>query len=499
VKANNVKLRGALKNSSLCKRIIAPVGQMGDVIGEHIPPPYRVTNTEDYKIKIVNSPACPSANHKSVPCYLLTQKDSGSIAEKDCPVNKSKKTQKPIKAEQICSGRDNNPTNAEVHAFPILNDKGNVTEVIGTALARIDAEQQIESLARFPAENPSPVFRIAKDKIVLYANQAGQELLKQYNCGLGAQAPEDWEKCISTSLVSNTTQTCDLKCQQRVFSFTTTAVTESGYINMYALDVTEQRNAEQKILKLNEELEQRVAERTSKLTKTNKQLLWEIVRRKRLEREILDISEREQKRIGQELHDSVGQQFTGIAFMAKVLQQKLEKKSIPEATEAGQIVKLVNEATEQARGLAKGLFPVDLTGGTLTAALQELAESIHRLFGVECRFESKNQLKISSSTMAVQLYRIAQEAVANAIKHGRANNICIGLENGRAESVLSIESDGLDFPNKLPEKGLGLHIMNHRADIIGASLQVGKADHGGTIVKCIFPNKSGRIDTGKKP
>ncbi|HUV42210.1 MAG TPA: MEDS domain-containing protein [Sedimentisphaerales bacterium] len=370
---------------------------------------------------------------------------------------------------------------------------------LAVALARIDAEQQIESLARFPAENPWPVFRVTKDGTILYANQAGQNLLQDYGCSAGRHVPENWTKSIGAALVSNTTQTCDLKCQQRVFSFTTTAITESGYINIYAHDVTEQRNAEQKILKLNEELEQRVAERTSKLTKTNKQFLWEIVRRKRLEREILDISEREQKRIGQELHDSVGQQFTGIAFMAKVLQQKLEKKSIPEAAEAAQIVKLVNDATEQARGLARGLFPVDLTGGTLTAALQELAESIHRLFGVDCSFKSRNRLEISSSTMAVHLYRITQEAVANAVKHGRANSVCIRLENGREESVLTIENDGLDFPNKLQEKGLGLHIMNHRADIIGASLQVGKADHGGTIVKCVFPNKSGRIAPGEKP
>jgi len=123
----------------------------------------------------------------------------------------------------------------------------------------------------------------------------------------------------------------------------------------------------------------------------------------------------------------------------------------------------------------------------------------HRLFGVDCRFKSKNRLKISSSTMAVHLYRIAQEAVANAIKHGKANSVCIRLENGHEKSVLSIENDGLDFPNKLQEKGLGLHIMNHRADIIGALLQVGKADNGGTIVKCIFPNKSGRIAPGEKP
>jgi len=375
------------------------------------------------------------------------------------------------------------------------NKKNNRGQITVVKADRDKSNNAFHNSRRFPSENPSPVFRIAKDKIVLYANQAGQQLLKQYNCGPGAQAPEDWEKLISTALTSNTTHTLDLKCQQRVFSFTIIPVTESGYLNMYGLDVTEQRNAERKILKLNQELERRVADRTSRLTKTNKQLLWEIVRRKRLEKDLLSVSEREQKRIGQELHDSVGQQFTGIAFMAKVLEQKLVQKSLPQAADAAQIVKLVNEAIEQARALAKGLYPIDLTGGTLTAALQELAGSVHKLFGVDCNFKSENRLKINSSTIAAHLYRIAQEAVANAIKHGKANSICIRLENGREKSVLTVENDGLDFPEKPAEKGLGLHIMNHRADIIGAALQVNKADKGGTVVKCTFPNKSERIDT----
>jgi signal transduction histidine kinase len=219
-------------------------------------------------------------------------------------------------------------------------------------------------------------------------------------------------------------------------------------------------------------------------------LLAEIEERKRLERQILNISEREQRRIGQELHDSLGQQLTGIAFMTKVLERRLTDKSSIEAADVAEIGKLVNQATEQARGLAKGLHPVDLDTGTLLSALEELAATTESLFGVRCLFKRGKPVPADNAASGVHLYRIAQEAVTNAVKHGRAKNIQIELAPKGDTCVLIVTSDGLDFPEDPGDRntGMGLQIMAHRADIIGGSLDIRKGAAGGTVVTCTFPN-----------
>ncbi|MHC4456121.1 MAG: PAS domain-containing sensor histidine kinase, partial [Planctomycetota bacterium] len=256
-------------------------------------------------------------------------------------------------------------------------------------------------------------------------------------------------------------------------------------------DITERKNAEEDLRKYREHLEELVQTRTAELTEANKKLLQEIEGRKRLEKEILDISERERRRIGQELHDSLGQQLTGIAFMTKVLEQNLAKKLPDESDVVAEISQLVNQATDQARDLAKGLHPIDLHTGTLMSALQELAESTEHLFGVHCTFECDKPIPMDDAQVVIHLYRITQEAVTNAIKHGGAKNINIGLTYGKKESVLTVKNDGVDFPKKFEKRGtgMGLQIMDHRVDIIGGSLDIHKAPKGGTIVTCTFPNK----------
>jgi len=254
--------------------------------------------------------------------------------------------------------------------------------------------------------------------------------------------------------------------------------------------IQERDQAEDALQKAHDELEIRVQERTTEITKANKQLMQEIDQRKRLERQILNISEREQRRIGRELHDSLGQQLTGIAFMIKVLEQKLTDKSSDEAVDVAQIAKLVSEATDQVSGLAKGLDPLNLNTGSLISSMQELAASTEELFRVRCIFKCEGTVPVEDTEIAMHLYRIAQEAVTNAIKHGKAKNIWIELICGRVEFVLTIKNNGLDFPKEFEArgKGMGLQIMDHRVDIIGGSFTIRKVKEGGTIVTCRFPN-----------
>ena len=376
-----------------------------------------------------------------------------------------------------------------------LDEEGNCVYGIGFTqdiTERKQAEEQIKSLAKFPSENPYPVLRIGKDGMVLYANAAGSELLGNWGPRVGMQAPEHWQENILRTLKSGQTESLEATCRDRIFSFDIAPVMDSGYANVYGTDITDRKHAEENLRKYRHQLEDLVQTRTVELTETNKKLLLEIEGRKRLEKEILNISERERKRIGQELHDSIGQQFTGIAFLTKVLEQKLTGKLHGEATDATEIKKLVNQAMDQMRSLARGLHPVDLETGSLTSALEELAATTENLFSINCSFKYDKPIQIDDTEVATHLYRITQEAITNAIKHGKTKNIHIELEQKRDKSVIKIENDGLDFPEEFAARntGMGLQIMDHRADIIGASVDIHKAAKGGTIVTCSFSNKT---------
>ncbi len=217
--------------------------------------------------------------------------------------------------------------------------------------------------------------------------------------------------------------------------------------------------------------------------------------RKRLENTILEISEREQRRIAQDLHDGLGQHLTGIAFLAKVQEQKLAEKSLPEAADASKIVRLVNQAIHKARELARGLQPVLSQPHGLMSALQHWAGEVEDVFQIRCRFECEDPVLVPDESIANHLYHIAQEAIHNAVKHGNAKNVFIGLTAGDDEGALTIRDDGCGIPVVLSSQtGMGLRIMNYRTDMIGGTFQISRAGDTGTLVTCIFPmNKAGYL------
>ncbi len=214
----------------------------------------------------------------------------------------------------------------------------------------------------------------------------------------------------------------------------------------------------------------------------------DISERKRLEKTVLDISEREQRRIGQDLHDGLGQHLTGIAFMTKVQEQKLAERRIPEAADAAKIVQLVNDAILKTKELARGLQPVLSDSRGLMSALQLYAAEVQDLFGIACRFQCEPPVLIDDAPMAAHLYHIAQEAVNNAVKHGRAENILIRLFAGEHDGTLRISDDGVGIERPVaPHSGMGLHIMNYRAGMVGGNLEISREQPKGTTVTCRFP------------
>jgi PAS domain S-box-containing protein len=214
----------------------------------------------------------------------------------------------------------------------------------------------------------------------------------------------------------------------------------------------------------------------------------DITERKRLEKAILEISAEEQRRIGQDLHDGLGQHLTGIAFMSKVQEQKLAEKGLDEAVEATRIVSLVNEAIRKTRELAHGLLPVISDSQGLMSALRRWAVEVEDLFQISCCLRMEEPVLIHDNNMSTHLYRIAQEAVNNAIKHGQAKNIVISLSRGHEYDTLRIENDGARLTaSSASDPGMGLQIMSYRARMIGGSLKVESGEPSGVTIICRFP------------
>jgi signal transduction histidine kinase len=235
--------------------------------------------------------------------------------------------------------------------------------------------------------------------------------------------------------------------------------------------------------KLNADLEKRAAERAAKLTE-------EIAMRERLQRELLQISEREQERVGHDIHDSLCQHLTGTALAAQVLAESLQSRNPAEQDNAVRVVELVEEGIVLARNLARGLNAVEVSNNGLMAALTDFAASTSDLFNVSCRFECSEPFLMDDPTAAVHLYRIAQEAVGNAIKHGEAKRIVIRLERSNAGRVLRVIDDGTGVRASRLDgkaKGMGLRIMSYRSELIGGRIHIQRRTPAGTEVTCSLP------------
>ena len=244
------------------------------------------------------------------------------------------------------------------------------------------------------------------------------------------------------------------------------------------IDISERKQAELQAQQQRDELEQLRQQKTALLER-------EVAERARLEREVIDICAREQRRIAYDLHDSVGQQLVGIALCAKLLEEQLRGERHSEADKAGMLVKLVNDAARQARLTARTLEGADGVGD-LKTALQSLAISVSRDCSVKATVTAEGSSLPISPPVAAQLYRIAQEAVHNAVEHGAAREVQINLAFNHEVMVLTIRDNGKGFESNANGNGMGLRIMRYRAQCIGGSCDVQSSSEG-TVVRCRVP------------
>lgn len=246
----------------------------------------------------------------------------------------------------------------------------------------------------------------------------------------------------------------------------------------------ERKEVEVQLQAAYEEMEQRVSDRTAELLKSNLDLQAEILERKKMEKEILEVTHKEQKRFGSQLHDGLCQDLAGILMVVKSLTQKMEKGKSLDLADLKKVSDLLDGAVSQARDMARGLYPGDLEGNSLMYMLEELT-SRQDLSGVLCRFHCPEPILIGNNDVATHLYKIAQEGISNAIKHGKAKAIDVSLIKHGGNIVLTVKDEGSGFKgDPQNSKGIGLKIMKNRAFIIEATFQVEPNRPHGVILTC---------------
>lgn len=214
----------------------------------------------------------------------------------------------------------------------------------------------------------------------------------------------------------------------------------------------------------------------------------DVTERERLQNELLRVGEAERRRIGRDLHDGVGPALTGIRLACKALEEKLSRRGLPEAALVREMEKALDLASAQVRGLSRNLFPIELERQGLAAVLQGFSEEVAGISGVSCSFKARPPSLSLENGFSLHLYRIAQEAVANALKHGRPRRLGIRLARLGGRIALTVADDGSGFPRRPRDrKGLGLNLMSYRAEILGGVLRIRTRPGRGTAVRCVAP------------
>jgi signal transduction histidine kinase len=229
--------------------------------------------------------------------------------------------------------------------------------------------------------------------------------------------------------------------------------------------------------------------------------LSRVIERRRMQNELADAVWDQQREFGQELHDTVGQELTGIAMLADSLARKLAAREASETEAVRELADMLQHAKQGVRRLAKGLLPVEVDADGLKAALEELAETTEERCGITVDVWCDERLKLTDNMVATHLFRIAQEAVTNAVRHAHAHHLALRFaRNDDGDVELSVSDDGLGMPigGRRPGQGVGLQIMKYRAQVIDADFEIHPGLGGGTVVACRLRRSTSHVsDPGR--
>ncbi|HMK44984.1 MAG TPA: sensor histidine kinase, partial [Dissulfurispiraceae bacterium] len=214
-------------------------------------------------------------------------------------------------------------------------------------------------------------------------------------------------------------------------------------------------------------------------------VIRDVSEQRRLEQEILNSEDIERARIGRDMHDGLGQLLTAAAFRCSILEGEAISSMSAARAEAGKILEIIEAAKAQARQIIQGINPIEPGRGNIIIALRQLCETCGDHFGISCSLVSRGETMVETHSMALHLYRIAQEAISNAIKHGAAEHVVVTLNNEGQHLKLTITDDGRGFnPPLMP--GIGLNIMRYRAHLLNAFLTTENREEGGAVVSLVL-------------
>jgi signal transduction histidine kinase len=237
----------------------------------------------------------------------------------------------------------------------------------------------------------------------------------------------------------------------------------------------------------------------SKLAEAINELLARLSRS--IEQEIIEVTGRQQARMGQDLHDNLGQLLTGAALRIGALKRSLDVEPAKAAAEIDELAAILKDALAETSALAKGIAPVQLTGNGLIGALENLAKDVERMFRIRCELRVNGGERVNDGEAATHLYHIAKEAITNAVKHGHAKHVTVTLDSGPEQSTLAVDNDGISISGAAQTRsGLGIRLMHIRAKMIDGRLSVHPhAGDGGTRVICAFPTSGMTLGSLEAP
>ena len=250
-------------------------------------------------------------------------------------------------------------------------------------------------------------------------------------------------------------------------------------------DITVRKQTEMELQRSKEMLEELVLQRTRALRGANAELENEIRRRKGLEGQILEISDREQEKLGQELHDGLCQQLTAIGFLARATALRLKDHRVVQHEDLERIAQLINSSVMDARNIARDLHKEEIDAAEFDSALEDLVD--RKIWKTPCRLELKTEINIENDVVASQLYRVLREAILNANKHARATEIVLEVKRDKRNLIFRVSDNGVGFNSRSKGHGLGFHIMKYRTESIGARLELESSKKGGARVTCYVP------------
>jgi len=375
------------------------------------------------------------------------------------------------------------------------------TGIIRDITERKRAEEEIEHLARFPAENPHPVLRLNQEGIILYANESSRELLRAWDCAEGGYAPPFCRQWVTETLQNHARRTIEVEVEGQVYAVIVAPVPSAGYVNLYGMDITDRKRMETAIRRAKDELEMRVQERTAELLRANEALRIEIEERKRAEEslqqsekqlkelssQLLVAQENERRRIARELHDGIGQALSAAKFSLERKLSQMGGGAPPPGITLEDIIPILQEGIAEVRKISTDLWPSLLDDLGILATISWFCRQfqtvysnirIERQVGVE-EEEVPHRLKVI-------IYRILQEAMNNAAKYSQAGVVHLSLDKRNGDIELAIKDNGVGFDPESCRKGLGLASMKERTELSGGAFSIHSVPGNGTVVRAAW-------------